>query len=294
MRFSILLSLVVTIVVTLAVAQGNEVDGSSRENAKKRERSNSRASMAPASGKLAKGSLLDPESDVLGMGKNKKNFGKKRGFGKRKGRKANIEQEGSEVAEQGIYSESRRNLQENVGTDEMEQRRNEIRAKKQQEIRDRYANRDHRGRDLDGLDEDYVSSRHQELRDRHRSRSRDRSTGRRDRKRPEKEGRHAVLRRRFEKHANLFTPEEMAEIEDIMSEHKEREDKLDAARDQLNAQFDAVRDIDDRDDRLDRLEELKQIRANGRDAERAARDQLREEFQLIRERLEAKLRTELR
>lgn len=194
---------------------------------------------------------------------------------------------------------------------EMDRRREEMRAQKQQEIRDRYKNRESRDRggDIDperfmsrgrpgrggDSEEDYMAARHQEIRDRHRrdrGSSRDRS-GRRDRKRPEEDGRHAVLRRRIEKHAHVFTPEELAEIDDDLKEHKKREDKLDAARDKLNAQFDAVRDIDDRDDRLERLEELKEIRAKGRDAERAARDKLREDFQLIREKLEAKLRTEL-
>lgn len=290
---------------------------------------------ANSGGKLASWSKADPESDVVrpkdkvreGRGGRK---GKKGLLGKGRGAKAKDEDnsEANEAEEEAEDGENGRRLSEESadarGSEaeqkraDMERRREELRAQKQKEIRDRYKNRDtgdfdperymrerddrlaSRGGDIGAFDpEDYLSERHKELRDRHRrerATSRDRSagsSGRRDRKRPESEGRHAVLRRRIDKHAHLFSPEELAEIEDDLREHKKREDKLDAARDKLNAQFDAVRDIDDRDARLGRLEQLKQQRAAGRDAERAARDQLREDFQVIREKLEAKLRTEL-
>jgi hypothetical protein len=280
-------------------------------------------------GRLASWSKADPGIDVV-RPRNKNREGREGRKGK-KGLLGKLKEKVGEVDGEDGNSERRQLLEESVDPQsaaaqrqaQMDKRREEMRAQKQKEIRDRYKDRaaapePRRERDPADFDperymrerearyagrggdaaEDYLSARHQELRDRHRSRdrnspsSRDRS-GRRDRKRPDSEGRHAVLQRRFDKHAHLFTPAELAEIDDEMKEHKKREDKLDAARDKLNSEFDAVRDIDDRDARLARLEQLKQKRAAGRDADRAARDKLREEFQLIRERLEAKLRTEL-
>ena len=242
--------------------------------------------------------------------------------GNKRGKKAGMKRQGGNAAvEQGDAEEeegedAQRRLQsEDEARTEVDRLRQEMRARKEEEMRDRYRNSRSRGRDeIDGsMDpdhfmgggrhrlpgesvEDYMAAQHQEMRDRHRrdrGTGRDRTIGRHDRKRPEHEARHAVLRRRIEKHANLFTPEELAEIDDELKEHKIREDKIDAARDKLNAQFDALRNIDDRDERLDKLEELKELRASGRDADRMERDKLREEFQLIRERLEAKLRSEL-
>lgn len=250
------------------------------------------------------------------------------GGGKRAG-KMRKNRKGGKGGDETFNEEEQRRLSEDTDgvpvdrAEEMERRSAELRARKQQEIRDRYKDRrgrDTEDRDLDrmrgrdresrdrdggdrgrdglraGFEEDYLSQRHQEIRDRHSRRDKERGrdrTGRRDRKRPDDEGRHAVLRRRIEKHANLFTPAELAEIDEDLRDHKVEEDKLDAARDKLNSQFDAVRDIDDRDKRLARLEQLKDMRNSRRDADRQARDVLREQFQAIRDRLEAKLKTEL-
>jgi len=209
---------------------------------------------------------------------------------------------------------------------EAEELRKKIRAKKHEEIHARYKERrqkeilerETRNDEPDRLSphdppsrsnrhsesmEERMAQRHKEMRDRH-TRDRDRtsgrdrsshtSSGRRERhRRPENEGRHAVLRRRINKHEHLFTPEELAEIHEDLNGHKVEEDRLDKARDKLNAEFDALRDIDDRDERLEQLEVLKQKRADTRDGDRTARDSLRERFQVIRDKLEAKLKTDL-
>ena len=251
----------------------------------------------------------------------KKKGGKKRKGGKRKGNKGGGDGAG-DAEEEG---EERRALQtenefpdEADRSEEAEARRQELRAKKHEEIHARYKERrqnEEKSREEPAAKprkapreresrtgrsdsvEDYMAQRHKEMRERHtRDRGRDRSnpSGRRERhKRPESDGRHAVLRRRVVKHEHLFTPEELAEIHEDLNDHKVDEDRLDAARDKLNSEFDALREIDDRDERLERLEVLKGKRAATRDADRLARDALRERFQTIRDKLEAKLKTEL-
>jgi len=240
--------------------------------------------------------------------------GKKRKGGKRKGSRAGAEG-AADAEEEG--EERRMLLDEEDRSEEAEARRQELRAKKHEEIHARYKERrqneeksreesiKHRkaSRERENPSgrrdsvEDYMAQRHKEMRERHtRDRGRDRSnpSGRRERhKRPESDGRHAVLRRRVVKHEHLFTPEELAEIHEDLNDHKVDEDRLDAARDKLNSEFDALREIDDRDERLEQLEVLKAKRAATRDADRLARDALRERFQTIRDKLEAKLKTEL-
>jgi len=154
--------------------------------------------------------------------------------------------------------------------------------------------------EIEGEMEELVRDRRSRHHHRHHSREGHAKRGKRESRadrihadREKANSRHQALRNRFEKHRDLFTDEEILAIEEEFQEVYDMEEEVRLSRNRIDSEYDKVREIHDREARLARLEELRNMRLASKQQDIQQREEARNKFQDIRERLESKLRAEL-